>query len=96
MIVSANYFWNPDCIKVDTEKCSGQKLTDNYFVKTNGTAIYLRNGKGAFIEGNIVITLGGELGLAIRSVDDNTAIQYNSLGEVNVPEWNNRCCLDFI
>ena len=90
MIVSANYFWNPDCIKVDTEKCSGQKLTDNYFVKTNGTAIYLRNGKGAFIEGNIVITLGGELGLAIRSVDDNTAIQYNSLGEVNVPEWNNR------
>ena len=90
MIVSANYFWNPDCMKVDTDKCSGLKLTDNYFVKVNGTAISLRNAKGAFIEGNIVVSLAGDLGLSIRSVDDDTVIQYNSLGAVQVPEWNNR------
>ena len=90
LVVSANYFWNPDCIKMDTDKCSGIKLTDNYFVKTNGTAITLRNAKGAFLEGNVVVSLGGELGLSIRSLDDDTVIQYNSLGEVNVPEWNNR------
>ena len=90
LIVSANYFWNPDCLKVDTDKCSGQKLTDNYFVKTGGTAIYLRNAKGAFLEGNVVVSLGGELGLSIRSLDDNTVIQYNSLGAVDVPEWSNR------
>ena len=90
LVVSANYFWNPDCIKMDTDKCSGIKLTDNYFVKTNGTAITLRNAKGAFIEGNVVVSLGGELGLSIRSLDDDTVIQYNSLGEVKVPEWNNR------
>ena len=90
LVVSANYFWNPDCIKMDTDKCSGIKLTDNYFVKTNGTAITLRNAKGAFLEGNVVVSLGGELGLSIRSLDDDTVIQYNSLGEVKVPEWNNR------
>ena len=90
LVVSANYFWNPDCIKMDTDKCSGIKLTDNYFVKTGGTAITLRNAKGAFLEGNVVVSLGGELGLSIRSLDDDTVIQYNSLGEVKVPEWNNR------
>lgn len=90
LIVSANYFWNPDCFKVDVDQCSGLKLTDNYFVKTNGTAIYMRKGNGAFIEGNVVVSLGGELGLSIRSVDDDTVIQYNSFGEVKVPEWNNR------
>ena len=90
LIVSANYFWNPDCLKVDTDKCSGQKLTDNYFVKTGGTAITLRNAKGAFLEGNVVVSLGGELGLSIRALDDNTVIQYNSLGAVDVPEWSNR------
>ena len=90
LVVSANYFWNPDCIKMDTDKCSGIKLTDNYFVKTSGTAITLRNAKGAFLEGNVVVSLGGELGLSIRSLDDDTVIQYNSLGEVKVPEWNNR------
>lgn len=90
LVVSANYFWNPDCIKMDTDKCSGIKLTDNYFVKTGGTAITLRNAKGAFLEGNVVVSLGGELGLSVRSLDDDTVIQYNSLGEVNVPEWNNR------
>ena len=90
LVVSANYFWNPDCIKMDTDKCGGIKLTDNYFVKTNGTAITLRNAKGAFLEGNVVVSLGGELGLSIRSLDDDTVIQYNSLGEVKVPEWNNR------
>ena len=90
LVVSANYFWNPDCIKMDTDKCSGIKLTDNYFVKTGGTAITLRNAKGAFLEGNVVVSLGGELGLSVRSLDDDTVIQYNSLGEVKVPEWNNR------
>ena len=90
LVVSANYFWNPDCIKMDTDKSGGIKLTDNYFVKTNGTAINLRNAKGAFLEGNVVVSLGGELGLSIRSLDDDTVIQYNSLGEVKVPEWNNR------
>ena len=90
LVVSANYFWNPDCIKMDIDKCSGIKLTDNYFVKTGGTAITLRNAKGAFLEGNVVVSLGGELGLSIRSLDDDTVIQYNSLGEVKVPEWNNR------
>ena len=90
MIVSANYFWNPNCLNVDTDKCSGLKLTDNYFVKVDGTAINLRNAKGAFLEGNVVVSLGGELGLSIRSLDDDTVIQYNSLGEVKVPEWNNR------
>ena len=90
LVVSANYFWNPDCIKMDTDKCSGIKLTDNYFVKTGGTAITLRNAKGAFLEGNVVVSLGGELGLSIRSLDDDTVIQYNSLGEVKVSEWNNR------
>ena len=90
LVVSANSFWNPDCIKMDTDKCSGIKLTDNYFVKTGGTAITLRNAKGAFLEGNVVVSLGGELGLSIRSLDDDTVIQYNSLGEVKVPEWNNR------
>ena len=90
LVVSANYFWNPDCIKMDTDKCSGIKLTDNYFVKTSGTAITLRNAKGAFLEGNVVVSLGGELGLSIRSLDDDTVIQYNSLGEVKVSEWNNR------
>ena len=90
MIVSANYFWNPNCLNVDTDKCSGLKLTDNYFVKVDGTAINLRNAKGAFLEGNVVVSLGGELGLSIRSLDDDTVIRYNSLGEVKVPEWNNR------
>ncbi len=90
LIVSANYFWNPDCLKVDTDKCSGLKLTDNYFVKTDGTAINLRNAKGAFLEGNVVVALAGELGLSIRSLDDDTVIQYNSFGAVQVPEWDNR------
>ena len=90
LVVSANYFWNPDCFKVDINNCSGLILTDNYFVKTNGTAIFVKNGNGAFLEGNIVVSLGGDLGLSIRSVDDDTVIQYNSFGEVKVPEWNNR------
>ena len=90
LVVSANYFWNPDCFLLDTDKCSGVKLTDNYFVKTNGTAINLRNAKGAFLEGNIVVSLGGELGLSIRSVDDDTVIQHNSFGAVQAPEWENR------
>ena len=90
MIVSANYFWNPDCLLVDVNKCTGLSITDNYFVKTNGIAINLRSANGAFLEGNVVVALGGDLGLSIRSVDDDTVIQYNSFGEVKVPEWKNR------
>lgn len=90
MTVSANYFWNPDCLLVDLDDCAGMRLTDNYFVKTNGTAMTLRNAKGAFLEGNIVISLGGEMDLSIRAVDDDTVIQNNSLGTVKVPEWSSR------
>ena len=90
MTVSANYFWNPDCLLVDLNDCAGMRLTDNYFVKTNGTAMALRNAKGAFLEGNIVISLGGEMDLSIRAVDDDTVIQNNSLGTVKVPEWSSR------
>ena len=50
----------------------------------------LRNAKGAFLEGNIVISLGGEMDLSIRAVDDDTVIQNNSLGTVKVPEWSSR------
>ena len=42
------------------------------------------------MEGNIVVSLGGELGLSIRAVDDATVIQYNSFGDVQVPEWSSR------
>ena len=90
LIVSANYFWNPDCLRIDTDRCTGVKLTDNYFVKTNGTAISLRKADGAFIEGNIVVPLGGELGMSAETVDGDTVIQYNSLGDVRVPEWDAR------
>ncbi len=90
LVVSANYFWNPDCLRIDTDKCSEQKLTDNYFVKTDGSAIFMRNADGAFIEGNVVVSLGGDLGLSIRSVDDDTVIQHNDFGAVKVPEWDNR------
>ena len=53
-------------------------------------SINLRNAKGAFLEGNVVVALAGELGLSIRALDDDTVIRYNSLGAVKVPEWNNR------
>ena len=90
LTVSANYFWNPDCLLADTDDCADIRLTDNYFVKTGGTAVTLRSAKGAFMEGNIVVSLGGELGLSIRAVDDATVIQYNSFGDVQVPEWGGR------
>jgi hypothetical protein len=90
MTVSANYFWCPDCLLVDVVDCTGMRLTDNYFVKTNGTAMALKNAKGAFLEGNIVVSLGGEMDLSIRAVDDDTVIQNNSLGTVKVPEWSSR------
>lgn len=90
-VVSANYFWSQNCISFVSDRFGDFKLTDNYFVTTGGTALYLADASGSFIEGNVYVAVGGEMGLRIDRLDDDTVIQHNGFGKsVTVPAWEDR------
>lgn len=91
VIVSANYFWCPNAVRVVLPEYTGFSLTDNYFVLTGGDAVYMAAAVGAYMEGNVVANIGGQCPLRLEAVDEMTVIQGNAWGNgIEVPEWRTR------
>lgn len=91
VVISANYFWAPNAVRVTEPVYTNFKMTDNYFVLTGGEAVYMDTAIGAFLEGNVVTNVSGGCPLRIGNVDDVTVIQNNNFGDgVDVPDWQNR------
>lgn len=91
VVISANYFWTSNAVRVIEPIYTGFSLTDNYFVLTGGDAIYMETAVGAFLEGNVVTNVAGGCPLRIGNVDDVTVIQNNFFGDgVDVPDWQSR------